>query len=57
MPMAKCVFCGADTIMFVSDAPVCDGCDDRIADRLASIHEKTRAEREEQDPPSGGPFG
>jgi hypothetical protein len=55
MPLAKCVFCGADTIMFVSDTPVCDGCDDRIAERLAIIHEKTRAEAEGQDRPAGDP--
>jgi hypothetical protein len=30
---AKCSICGAETIMFISNSPVCVDCDDRTAER------------------------
>jgi len=31
--MAKCVFCGAETILFVSGEPVCVECDNKLEKR------------------------
>ena len=28
--MAKCIYCGADTCMYVSEAPVCVRCSDEV---------------------------
>jgi hypothetical protein len=53
--MAKCTSCGADTAIDVNASPMCDACEDKLAERIAAINAALRdGERTQDDEEVGG---
>ena len=34
--MAKCAYCGADTVLYINNVPVCLDCDEKLSSKASS---------------------